>query len=64
MANRRIPTKEQQRALLALYRRYKQSDSYLRFRRNAYWEYGSDPALIVPWCGMCVGIEPDGYTHT
>lgn len=21
-------------------------------------------ALMVPWCGMWLGIEPDGYTHS
>lgn len=61
---RRIPNKLQQRALRDLYARYKQSASYLKFRRNAFWEVGNGPALMVPWCGMIVGIEPDGTVHS
>lgn len=61
---RRIPTKAQQRALLELYRRFKQSESFLRFRRNAFWEFANGPALMVPWAGMIMGIEPDGYAHS
>lgn len=26
--------------------------------------YISDPVLMVPWCGMWLGVEPDGYTHS
>ena len=59
---RRIPTKAQQQSLLALYRRFQQSPSFLKFRRNAFW-YDST-CLMVPWCGMYVGIEADGYTHS
>ena len=58
---RRVPTKAQQRALLNLYQRYQQSPSYLRFRRNAFWSFES---LMVPWAGMIVGIEPDGWIHS
>lgn len=59
---RRIPTKAQQRALLDLYRRYQQSPSFIKFRRNAFWAFGN--VLMVPWSGMIVGIEADGYMHT
>ncbi len=48
-------------ALLNLYRRSQQSPSFLQFRRNAFWSF---EVLMVPWCGMIVGIEPDGYTHS
>jgi len=61
---RRRPTKAQQQALLALWKRTSGTTlypSFIRFRRNAYWSFG---VLLVPWCGMYVGIEPDGYTHT
>jgi len=63
---RRIPTKAQQRALLELYRRNPAAvvGSYIRFRRIAFWEFCNGPALMVPWCGMYVGIEPDGHIHT
>lgn len=58
------PTKAQQRALLALYRRNPAAvvGSYLRFRRNAFFAFGD--CLMVQWCGMIVGIETDGYTHS
>jgi len=59
---RKIPTKAQQKALLSLYQRFQQSPSYLKFRRNAFWAYGD--VLMVPWAGMYVGIEADGYTHS
>ena len=22
------------------------------------------PAIMIEWCGMWVGVEPDGYMHT
>ncbi len=25
---------------------------------------GSDRYVMLPWCGMWLGIEPDGYTHS
>ena len=39
------------------------SQSFLEFRRRDI------PSLIgdyymIPWCGMWLGIEPDGYTHS
>lgn len=58
----RNPTKAQQRALVELYRRYQQSVSFLRFRRIAFWAFGD--CLMVPWAGMIVGIEQDGYIHS
>lgn len=35
--------------------------TYRQFRRNA--RPGFD-CLMVPWCGMWLGIETDGYTHS
>lgn len=35
--------------------------SYREFRRTV--QYGSG-CIMVPWCGMWLGIEPDGYTHS
>jgi hypothetical protein len=56
-------TKEQQRALLAVYRRGAKTNppTYLQFRRTAHLGMG---CLMVPWAGMYLGIEPDGYTHS
>lgn len=59
---RKIPTKAQQQALLRLYQRFQQSESFLKFRRNAFWAFGD--CLMVPWAGMLIGIEADGYTHS
>lgn len=61
---KRRPTLMQKRALKRLWERGRETHpSYLRLRRNAYWETAGN-ALLVPWCGMTVGIEPDGYTHS
>ena len=37
--------------------------TYLQFRRTAQ-RLPCDDCIIVPWAGMWLGIEPDGYTHT
>lgn len=52
---------------LALYRKYIHGDlqakgiSYRQFRKTV--EHGHD-CIMVLWCGMWLGIEPDGYTHS
>jgi len=39
--------------------------SYRQFRRTVQGPlYRSDPCIMVPWCGMWLGIEADGYTHS
>ncbi len=54
-------------ALKKIYMRTKLTDengdklSYLSFRR--YVVPGYD-CVMVPWSGMWLGIEPDGYTHS
>ena len=35
--------------------------TYDEFAKLAHVSFG---ALMVPWCGMWLGIEPDGYTHS
>ena len=37
--------------------------SYSTFRRRAEYD-GLLGCLMVPYCGMWVGIESDGYTHS
>ena len=27
-------------------------------------EYAGFPAITLPWCGMWLCVEPDGYCHT
>ena len=57
-------TKEQRRAV---YRKYLQNPdgarSYLEFRRRVGLGFAGE-YIMLPWCGMYVGIERDGYTHT
>ena len=69
------PTKAQLQALLRVYNRvplcanhvpvtgtgYEMPISYRQFRRSAYVSFG---CFMVKWCGMWLGIEPDGYTHS
>lgn len=50
---------------LAIRRTYERSadnaTSYRAFRRRVI--PGPD-CILLPWCGMWLGIERDGYTHT
>ena len=55
-------TKAQRKAIK---RKYDQdpdgATSYRQFRKRA--TPGFD-CLMLHWCGMWLGIEPDGYTHS
>lgn len=35
--------------------------SYREFRKTVQGGWG---CIMVKWCGMWLGIEPDGYTHS
>ena len=35
--------------------------TYRQFRKTARQGYD---CIMVPWCGMWLGIESDGYTHS
>ena len=37
--------------------------SYREFRKLVQ-TFPCDSAVAVPWCGMWLGVEPDGYTHS
>jgi hypothetical protein len=37
--------------------------SYRRFRKTVQRACAVD-CLMVQWCGMWIGIETDGYTHS
>ena len=70
-------TKEQRKALKAVYDRQPifrgetgalishpwDSDrmTYRDFRKTVQQGYD---CIMVPWCGMWLGIESDGYTHS
>jgi hypothetical protein len=55
-------TKAQQKAVLKVYLRDTgEASSYLKFRRRVI--RGFD-CVMLPWKGMWLGIEKDGYTHS
>jgi hypothetical protein len=54
-------TKEQRKALKRKWERDNQGLSYIQFRRTVVQGYD---CIMVPWCGMWLGIELDGYTHS
>jgi len=57
-------TKAQQSALLAIYnRQWDKPKTYLEFRRTAI-NNSLMGCVMVPWLGMWLGIEKDGYTHS
>jgi hypothetical protein len=35
--------------------------TYRQFRKLAITSFG---CVMIPWCGMWLGIEIDGYTHS
>jgi hypothetical protein len=57
-------TREQRVALKEVYdRKWNKPKSYLAYRRTAYISH-MQGCLMLPWCGMLLGIENDGYTHS
>ena len=61
-----ILTKQQQVALKRIYDREtgmpdNWKGSYLNFRRTVQQGYD---CIMIKWCGMWLGIEKDGYTHS
>lgn len=51
----------------ALHRKWSEADqglSYRAFRALAIPVFGGDGAIAVPWSGMWLCIETDGYTHS
>ncbi len=57
-------TKEQ---TATLERKHTQSDQGLtlaEFMASAEPTFGAEGAIAVPWCGMWLCVETDGYCHT
>ena len=55
-------TKLQRKAIAKLYHRMEtKPGTYRDFRKTVL--HGHD-CLMVQWCGMWIGIEADGYTHS
>jgi hypothetical protein len=65
MVTGRVLTRAQREALYAVWKRGEpnQAPTYRAFRRRAL-RPSYDVCVMVPWCGMWLGIEPDGYTHS
>jgi hypothetical protein len=41
------------------------SKTYREFRKRVVpGGFGSDSYIMIQWCGMWLGIEVDGYTHS
>ena len=38
--------------------------TYRQFRKTISPTFGCDGAVVVPWCGMWLCIERDGYVHS
>lgn len=38
--------------------------SIQEFTAKVVPEFGSHGCIMVPWCGMWLGIEKDGHTHS
>lgn len=61
-------TRAQREALLNLYNRALNSDhpetrSYKEFRKTVIPGFMNE-YIMIPWAGMWIGIEKDGYTHS
>jgi hypothetical protein len=39
-------------------------NTYREFRATVQTTVGCGGAVILPWIGMWLAIEPDGYTHS
>ena len=64
-------TKPQQRSLVRKWREDDQGLTFLAFRRTAAPLFipplklrDNGVCILVPWCGMMLGIETDGYCHS
>jgi hypothetical protein len=54
-------TKAQRKSLFNVYNRTDKLLSYRQFRRSVQPGPG---CIMVPYCAMWLGIEPDGHTHS
>ena len=63
-----VLTKEQRIGLKEVFNRLEAcdnpiTDSYLKFRRTVVLSHIMG-CVMVPFCGMWLGIEKDGYAHS
>jgi hypothetical protein len=57
-------TKKQQLKLKQKWQQDDQGLSYMQFRRGAVPMIAGDGCIVVRWCNMWLGIEPDGHAHS
>ena len=57
-------TRSQRQALLRVFKRAPLAMPYRAWRATVQPTFGCDGAIAVPWCGMWLCIERDGYTHS
>lgn len=54
-------TRKQREALARTWQRDPQGLTYRQFRATVLGGYD---CIMIHWCGMWLGIETDGYTHS
>jgi len=59
-----ILTRAQRGAVKRAWLRMNDKPTYRTFRKSVQPTFGCDGAVVVPWCGMWLVIERDGYTHS
>ena len=59
----KVITRAQRQELKVIYDRKPLPMTYRQFRKTAFGAF-LDTCVMVEWCGMLLGIEPDGYTHS
>lgn len=57
-------TKAQREAIYLRWRLAPEGKSYRQLRAAAQATFGCDGAIALPWCGMWLCIERNGYTHS
>jgi hypothetical protein len=51
----------------SLYNKWEQNNQdlgFVEFLKKAEPTVGMDNAVVVPWSGMWLAVETDGYTHS
>jgi len=57
-------TKEQRKAIKRVFDRLPAEATYRDFRKLVQPTFGCDGAVALPWCGMWLLVEQDGYCHS
>lgn len=57
-------TRKQTETVFRLWAREGLRQTYLQFRRGVRGTIGCDGAVAVPFAGMWVCVETDGYAHS